>query len=140
MTTRLPFTLSTAEWVRDPALFVALHVYSPMWVKSTLEMINMLVLVPTMVVVMLGPEFSFWPLRLHVIVTGMSPLDTTQVNWAKSPESVTGFPNVNGMICGGSKTEKVLFRFHLSQRYFQRLVKCDRCKFTIDFQFSRVSD
>ena len=59
----LPFTLSTAEWVTDPATFVALQVYSPMWVKSTSEMINMLVLVPTIVVVMLGPEFNFWPLR-----------------------------------------------------------------------------
>ena len=80
MTTRLPFTLSTAEWVRDPALFVALHVYSPMWVKSTLEMINMLVLVPTIVVVTLGPEFSSWPLRLQVIVMGMSPRETAQVS------------------------------------------------------------
>ena len=74
-----------------------------MWVKSTSDMINILVLVPTIVVVMLGPEFSFWPLRLQVMVTGMSPLHTTQVNWAKSPESVTGFPNVKGIICGGSK-------------------------------------
>ena len=102
----LPFTLSTAEWVTDPATFVALQVYSPMWVKSTSEMINMLVLVPTIVVVMLGPEFNFWPLRLQVMVTGMSPLETTQVNCAKSPESVTGFPNVNGMIWGGSKNKR----------------------------------
>ena len=69
----LPFTLSTAEWVTDPATFVALQVYSPMWVKSTSEMINMLVLVPTIVVVMLGPEFNFWPLRLQVMVTRMCP-------------------------------------------------------------------
>ena len=66
-------------------------------------MINKLVLVPTIVVVMLGPELSSWPLRLQVMVMGISPLETTQVNWANSPESITGFPNVNGMICGGSK-------------------------------------
>ena len=71
-------------------------------------MINMLVLVPTIVVVILGPEFNSWPLRLQVIVMGMSPLETTQVNCANSPESITGFPNVNGMICGGSKIQKWL--------------------------------
>ena len=71
-------------------------------------MINMLVLVPTIVVVMLGPEFSSWPFRLQVMVMGMSPLETTQVNCANSPESITGFPNVNGMICGGSKIQKWL--------------------------------
>ena len=68
-------------------------------------MINMLVLVPTIVVVILGPELRSWPLRLHVMVMGMSPFETTQVNCANSPESITGFPNVNGMICGGSKTQ-----------------------------------
>ena len=61
-----------------------------------------LVLVPTIVVDMLGPEFSSWPFRLQVMVTGMSPRDTTHVSCAKSPESVTGFPKVNGMIWGGS--------------------------------------
>ena len=68
-------------------------------------MINMLVRVPTIVVTILGPEFSSWPLRLQVMVMGMSPLETTQVNCANSPESITGFPNVNGMICGGSKIQ-----------------------------------
>ena len=126
----LPFTLSTAEWVTDPATFVALQVYSPMWVKSTSEMINMLVLVPTIVVVMLGPEFNFWPLRLQVMVTGMSPLETTQVNCAKSPESVTGFPNVNGMIWGGSKNKN---RLDVCLEYFQ-CQEYDPRKFTIDFQ------
>ena len=91
-----------------------------MWVKSTLDMTSILALFPSMVVVMLGPEFSFCPLRLHVMVTGMSPLDTTQVNWAKSPESVTGFPNVNGMICGGSKKESIVL-IRRSKKYFQCL-------------------
>ena len=69
-----------------------------------------LVLVPTIVVDMPGPEFSSWPLRLQVMETGMSPRDTTHVSCAKSPESVTGFPNVNGMIWGGSKIEyKVIY-------------------------------
>ena len=132
----LPFTLSTAEWVTDPATFVALQVYSPMWVKSTSEMINMLVLVPTIVVVMLGPEFNFWPLRLQVMVTGMSPLETTQVNCAKSPESVTGFPNVNGMIWGGSKNKNCL---DVCLEYFQ-CQEYDQRKFTIDFQLCRMGD
>ena len=41
------------------------------------------------------------------MVMGMSPLETTQVNCANSPESITGFPNVNGMICGGSKNTEL---------------------------------
>ena len=69
-------------------------------------MINKLVLVPTIVVVMLGPELSSSPLRLQVMVMGMSPWETAQVNWAKAPESTTP-ENENGAICGGSKRELV---------------------------------
>ena len=64
---------------------------------------SMLVRVPTMVVVMLGPELSSWPFRLHVMWIGMSPLETTQVSWAKSPESMTLLPKENGTMLGGSK-------------------------------------
>ena len=67
-------------------------------------MINKLVLVPTIVVVMLGPELSSSPLRLQVMVMGMSPWDTTQVSWAKAPESMTSLPNEKGTILGGAKT------------------------------------
>ena len=63
----------------------------------------MLVLVPTIVVVMLGPEFNSWPLRLQVMVMGRSPWDTTQVSWAKAPESMTSLPKEKGTILGGSK-------------------------------------
>ena len=66
-------------------------------------MINMLVLVPTIVVVILGPEFRSWPLRLQVMVMGISPLETTQVNCANSPESTTSLPKEKGTILGGSK-------------------------------------
>ena len=48
-------------------------------------MVNMLVLCPNIVVVMSGPEFSSCPLRLHVIEMGLSPLETTHINWAKAP-------------------------------------------------------
>ena len=64
----------------------------------------MLVRVPTMVVVMLGPELSSWPLRLHVMWIGMSPCDTAQVSCAKAPESIIEEPKENGTIRGGSKT------------------------------------
>ena len=64
----------------------------------------MLALWPSMVVVMLGPEFNSWPLRLQVRVMGISPWDTTQVSWAKAPESMTSLPKENGTILGGSKT------------------------------------
>ena len=67
-------------------------------------MINMLVLVPIIVVVTLGPEFSSCPLRLQVIVMGMSPWETTQVNCANAPESTTSDPKEKGTILGGSKT------------------------------------
>ena len=63
----------------------------------------MLALWPSIVVVMLGPEFSSCPLRLHVIVMGMSPWETTQVNCAKAPESTTSDPKEKGTILGGSK-------------------------------------
>ena len=65
-------------------------------------MIKILARWPSIVVVMLGPELSSWPLRLQVMVMGMSPWETAQVNWAKAPESTTP-ENENGAICGGSK-------------------------------------
>ena len=65
----------------------------------------MLARCPSVVVVMLGPEFSSWPLRLQVMVTGMSPWETTQVSCANAPESMTGDPNEKGAILGGSKTQ-----------------------------------
>ena len=69
----------------------------------------MLVLVPTIVVVMLGPEFSSWPLRLQVIVMGKSPWETTHVNCANDPESTTSDPKEKGIILGGSKTKMLHF-------------------------------
>ena len=54
---------------------------------------------------MLGPEFNSWPFKLHVIVMGISPWETTQVNWAKAPESITLDPKEKGTILGGSKTQ-----------------------------------
>ena len=65
----------------------------------------MLARCPSVVVVMLGPEFSSWPLRLQVMVTGISPWETTQVSCANAPESMTGDPNEKGAILGGSKTQ-----------------------------------
>ena len=62
----------------------------------------MLALAPTIVVDRDGPEVRAEPLRLQVIVMGVSPLDTTQVSWAYSPESITSFPKENGIILGGS--------------------------------------
>ena len=66
-------------------------------------MVNMLVLCPSMLVVMLGPELSCFPCKLQVIVTGMSPWETTQINWANAPESITSEPKEKGTILGGSK-------------------------------------
>ena len=66
-------------------------------------MTSMLALCPSCVVVMLGPEFSSRPLRLQLMVTGMSPWETTQVSWAKAPESMTGDPKEKGAILGGSR-------------------------------------
>jgi hypothetical protein len=43
-------------------------------------MMSMLVLVPTMVVVMLGPELSSFPFRLQVMVIGKSPWETAHVS------------------------------------------------------------
>ena len=69
-----------------------------MWVKSTLEMTSILALFPSIVVWMLGPEFSSCPLRLQVIVMGISPWETTQVNCANAPESTTSDPKEKGTI------------------------------------------
>ena len=56
-----------------------------------------------MFVVILGPEFNSFPCRLHVIVTGRSPWETTQMSCANAPESMTADPKENGTILGGSK-------------------------------------
>ena len=66
-------------------------------------MTSMLALRPRIVVVMLGPEFNSVPLRLQVMVMGISPFETTQVNCANSPESTTSLPKEKGTILGGSK-------------------------------------
>ena len=67
-------------------------------------MVNMLVLCPSMLVVMLGPEFNSCPLRLQDIVIGKSPCDTTHVSCAKTPVLTTGGKE-KGAITGGSKQE-----------------------------------
>ena len=66
---------------------------------------------------MLGPEFSSWPFKLHVIVMGISPWETTQVNWAKAPESITSDPKEKGTILGGSKTNNFTIE-HLCYKSF----------------------
>ena len=62
------------------------------------------------------------PFRLQVIDRGLSPLDTTQVSWAKSPWLTTSFPKEKGTMTGISTIN-----------YFQCLCFC-----TIDFEFCRV--
>ena len=62
----------------------------------------MLARLPSMVVMMLSPEFSSFPFRLQVMCIGMSPLDTTQLSCAYAPESTTS-SNEKGTILGGSK-------------------------------------
>ena len=47
------------------------------------------------------------------MVTGMSPWETTQVSWAKAPESMTGDPKEKGAILGGSKNTHNLFTLNL---------------------------
>ena len=69
-------------------------------------MTSILALWPSMVVVMLGPEFNSVPLRLQVMVMGISPFETTQVNCANSPESTTSLPKEKGTILGGSKRKQ----------------------------------
>ena len=64
---------------------------------------------PSMVVVMLGPEFNSVPFKLQVMVIGMSPCDTTHVNWAKTPVFTTGDPNENGTMTGGSGKNHSLY-------------------------------
>ena len=48
-------------------------------------MTNMLACVPSMVVDRVGSELMISPFKLHVIVSGLSPLVITQVSCAKSP-------------------------------------------------------
>ena len=63
---------------------------------------RMLVWVPSMVVVRVGSELIMSPFRLQVILRGLSPFDTTQVNCANSPWLTTSSPNEKGMIFGFS--------------------------------------
>ena len=65
-----------------------------------------------MFVVILGPEFNSFPCRLHVIVTGRSPWETTQMSCANAPESMTAEPKENGTILGGSKKITVNYPFN----------------------------
>ncbi len=51
-------------------------------------------------VVRVGSELIMSPFRLQVMDRGLSPLDTTQVSWAKSPWLTTSLPNENGTISG----------------------------------------
>ena len=61
---------------------------------------RMLVWVPSIVVVRVGSELITSPFRLQVMDRGLSPLDTTQVSWAKSPWLTTSLPKENGTISG----------------------------------------
>ena len=55
-----------------------------------------------MVVVMVGSEDIRSPFRLHVIVSGMSPLLMTQVSCASFPWSIVSYPKEKGTISGFS--------------------------------------
>ena len=50
-----------------------------------------------------GLELTMSPFKLHDMVMGSSPCETTHISWAKVPESTTGDPKENGTIFGGSK-------------------------------------
>ena len=76
-----------------------------------------------MVVVRVGSELIMSPLRLQVMDRGLSPLDTTQVSWAKSPWLTISFPNENGTMTGFSRIKNI---FSAS------------ASFTIDFKFCRI--
>ena len=75
---------------------------------------RMLVCVPSMVVVRVGSELIMSPFRLQVIVRGLSPFDTTQVNCVNSPWLTTSFPNEKGIISGSSanKVSQCLFFYY----------------------------
>ena len=67
---------------------------------------RMLVWVPSMVVVRVGSELIISPFRLQVMDSGLSPLDTTHVNWAKSPWLTISSPNEKGTIFGFAVNRK----------------------------------
>ena len=60
------------------------------------------------------------------MVIGMSPWETVHVSWAKAPASVTSFPKVKGMICGGSKKKKYCFSFLEEKKKTHCLLFCDQ--------------
>ena len=62
----------------------------------------MLVCWPSIVVVIVSSDETISPLRLHVIVRGLSPLLTTQVSCANFPWSIRSNPKENGTISGFS--------------------------------------
>ena len=62
----------------------------------------MLICLPIMVVDIVGSEDIKSPLRLQVIVRGMSPLLMRHVSWATLPWSIVSNPNEKGTILGFS--------------------------------------
>ena len=96
----------------------------------------MLTLCPSMLVVILGPEFNSWPLRLQEIVIGKSPCDTTHVSCAKTPVLTTGGKE-KGAMTGGSKKEN-----GIRSKGVQTFPVPSLCNLlnTIHIQFCRVCD
>ena len=67
----------------------------------------MLLCVPSIVVDIAGSELMVSPLRLQVMLSGMSPLLTTHISWANFPWSTLSDPNVKGTISGGSVIKNI---------------------------------
>lgn len=102
----LPFTFRVAVCEVTPALFLAVHVYVPLCLYPTEEIVSIDVLVPSEAVVRPGSEEILSPFKAHESVKGSSPFLTIQTNCANSPSSTTSLPNVSGSKTGGSANIK----------------------------------
>lgn len=95
---------SSLEYETLPALFCAVHVYFPLC-SGIIEAIDKrLDRSPSLVVVISGLDENSLPWRLHVIVIGLSPFDTWQINWTLSPVFISSSTE-NGTMCGNSEVK-----------------------------------
>lgn len=106
---KIPLTRKYAENVVFPALFLAVHVYSPEWWAWTSSILNWFTRCFVFIVFMPSTVSILFPFRLQNISIGKSPLITAQVVSVISPEFTDSLPKSNGWICGGTLNKITFF-------------------------------
>ena len=99
---RIPWTIRSAEYSVTPAALEARHVYWPPFSGVTESMTSMLVRWPTRSVATPSRDETLDPRKCQWTFIGRSPSVAMHVTWVAEPASVASSPKKNGAIFGAT--------------------------------------